>query len=446
MEGGESGYHTALNGTDMTPEKAQTVGLRLGSVFKTIAVGMDTSPSSPMIRNSLESGITAAGAHVIDAGITATPVICCAYGGMCDCIVCIGSPDSYGTVSGITAYYPDGSRISAESMREIMDGADSNLPSYDGIGQISVDDSANKTYIHGLTEEGLKSGGFAILDCGCGSTSLCAPRALSETGADIISLNAHIGEKRPPRSPGIGKADLANISDFVNASTGSIGLAYNGDGTKMALMDESGKFVTGERLLALMLRYIRPRVAVIPFGSPEVVEDAFWAPALDYDREPGEEENRRVIRVDNSLEAVTTAVKDNNADFAGMTDGTFIFPKRSLCPDAVYASAIISCLAGQRSIRNILEELPSYYNMSAKVKFSGNLEMFGRRFIEKITDYDIREISIGDGWKVVMKNGIYFINQDSDDPKSLRINAESQDKVYLVSMLDQATDIIKSCE
>ncbi len=45
-----------------------------------------------------------------------------------------------------------------------------------------------------------------------------------------------------------------------------------------------------------------------------------------------------------------------------------------------------------------------------------------------------------------MKNGIYFINQDSDDPKSLRINAESQDKVYLVSMLDQATDIIKSCE
>ena len=57
MEGGESGYHTALNGTDMTPEKAQTVGLRLGSVFKTIAVGMATSPSSPMIRNSLESGI-----------------------------------------------------------------------------------------------------------------------------------------------------------------------------------------------------------------------------------------------------------------------------------------------------------------------------------------------------------------------------------------------------
>ena len=105
-----------------------------------------------------------------------------------------------------------------------MDGEDSNLPSYDGIGQISVDDSANETYIHGLTEEGLKSGGFAILDCGCGSTSLCAPRALSETGADIISLNAHIGEKRPPRSPGIGKADLANISDFVNASTGSIGL------------------------------------------------------------------------------------------------------------------------------------------------------------------------------------------------------------------------------
>lgn len=444
MEYGENEHDAATNGSDMTPEKAQTVGLRLGSVFRTIAVGIDTSPGSPMIRSALESGITAAGADVIDVGIAAVPVLCYAYGTKCDCIVSISNPDSYGATSEMTMYGPDGSRIPADAIWDIADGG-SELPPYDSIGNISAEDTANDRYVRGMAEEGLKSGGFVILDCGCGSTSLCAPRALSETGADVISLNAHTGERRPPRAPGISKADLANISDFVNASTGSIGLAYNGDGTKVALMDESGKFVTGEKLLALMLKYIKPKIAVVPFDSPEVVEDAFWSPGLDISAGPVETENRRIIRVDNSVEAVVAAVKDNNADFAGMNDGTFIFPHRSLCPDAVYASAVLSCLAGQRSIRNILEDLPQYYNMGTKVKFSGNLEVFGKTFIERITDYDIREMAIGDGWKVVMKEGIYFIKQDPDDHMALRVNAESRDKVYLVSMLDQATDIIKSC-
>ncbi len=445
MEYGENGRESSINGSDMTPEKAQAIGLRLGSMFETVAVGIDTSPSSPLMRSALESGITAAGADVLDSGIASVPVLCYAYGGRCDCIVSIGSPDSYGTVSEITIYRPDGSRIPAESIWDDAENGAPDLPPYNEIGCITADDTANGKYIRGMAGEDLKSGGFVILDCGCGSTSLCAPHALSETGADVISLNAHVGDRRPPRSPGIRKADLANISDFVNASTGSIGLAYNGDGTKVALMDESGKFVTGEELLALMLKYIKPKTAVVPFDSPEVVEDAFWEPGLDISMWPSGTENRRIIRVDNSVEAVVAAVRDNNADFAGMNDGTFIFPRRSLCPDAIYASAVISCLAGQRSIRNILEDLPPYYNMSAKVKFSGNMEVFGKNFIERITDYDIKEISIGDGWKVVMNEGIYFVKQDPDDQKALRINAESRDKVYLVSMLDQATDIIKSC-
>ncbi len=445
MENGEEGKISALDCADVTPEKAQAVGLHLGTVFRTVAVGRDTSPGSPAVCQALESGVTAAGADAVDAGIAPTPVLCYAYKGIDGCIVSIGCPDTYGGGIGISVYGPDGACIPSKRLEEILGGDIGELPSYSGIGRIVTDSSANRRYTEGFADEDLKNGGFAVLDCGCGSPSLCAPLALSEMGADVISLNAHMGEKTPPRSPGIGKADLANLSDFVNASTGSIGLAYNGDGTRFALMDEGGKFVTGENLLALMIRFLRPKVAVIPFGSSEAVEDAFWAPALDYDRNPGEEENRRIIRADGTLEAVTSAAADNNADFAGMADGTFIFPRRSMCPDGIYASAVISCLAGQRSIRNILEDNPSYLNMSATVKFSGNTEIFGRRFLEEIRNYDIREVAIGDGWKVVMKNGIYFVRQDQNDPKLLRINAESRDRVYLVSMLDQAVGILENC-
>ncbi|WP_157844287.1 hypothetical protein [Candidatus Methanomethylophilus sp. 1R26] len=84
----------------------------------------------------------------------------------------------------------------------------------------------------------------------------------------------------------------------MNASTGSIGIAFNGDGTRLALLDESGKFVPGDKLLAIMLLAVKPSKAVVPYASPSIVDDAF------YRYRPRGKNGGGLIRHGNSLESI----------------------------------------------------------------------------------------------------------------------------------------------
>ena len=112
----------------------------------------------------------------------------------------------------------------------------------------------------------------------------------------------------------------------------------------------------------------------------------------------------------------------------------------------MYAAAVISELAGKRSIRNVLEEIPIYSNRTIRINFDGNMTHFANKLKEKIKEYDIITVSTsGNAWKMVLKNGTYVIKQNEIDPKKLVIFAESSDVVYLITMLEQARDIINYC-
>lgn len=89
----------------------------------------------------------------------------------------------------------------------------------------------------------MKITGYIVVDCACGCTSYVAPEALSRLGADITAIDSD-HRARKPRNPGAIKSELIYLSNFLNASTGSIGIAYNGDGTRLALLDESGKYIS----------------------------------------------------------------------------------------------------------------------------------------------------------------------------------------------------------
>lgn len=445
MQRGNRLVLTSTAESDMTPEDALTVGTNVGSIYRSVAVAIDAAPGSGMIRSAFVAGLIAAGARVIEAGIAPTPAVCYAFKETCDCIAMIGSPNDYGVISGITLYNPDGSGFSTEQLRQILETGRAPLPDWQGLGTIRRDHGANTRYLERMAAGGLKADGYVIVDCGCGSTSLCAPAALAAAGADVASVNSHVDGRHVPRSPGIGRTELTSIEEFVNASVGSIGIAYNGDGTRLALIDESGKFVSGERVLALMLMYLRPRTAVIPFDAPGIVDYAFRQDIRGNTDGAVMQQQRRLIRVRGTLNDVTAAVRQNHADLGALADGTFIFPENSLCPDAIRASAVLSDLAGVRSLRDILASFPTYYSATEQIRYQGNQGLFGRNLLQKLREYDIDEILVVGGWRVVMKHGWFIVSADERDPDYIHITAESTDKVYLVTMMEQAKAIVRAC-
>jgi phosphoglucosamine mutase len=418
---------------DMTPERAQSVGALLGSVCLKVAVGRDANPSSQMIAAAFISGLTSAGADAVDAGIIPAPALCVAFRDRADCTVHVGSPDEYGRTAGLRIRLPEGSPFPLER----LNGAQTELPAYDEVGDVRKDPEAIEQYIASFPEG--DNGGYVIMDTGGNSTSVCAGRALKRAGADAVSINADIGEGAPSRSPGIDRAELAGLSSFVNASTGSIGIAFNGDGTRIAVMDESGKFVSGDKLLALMLIACRPTKAVVPYAAPNIVDDAF------YKDRPEERKKHGLIRHGNTIESMLKTMKETGADFAGTLDGLFVFPKRTLCPDAIAAAADIARLAGSRSIRNVLEEFPQYAVKKAYVGFDGHFEAFRDRFTKTSVSYDVQDIEGGQGLCVTMSGGLFYVATDPADEKKIEITAESGDPVYLATILDQAEELVRSC-
>ena len=425
------------NNNRMTPEDALEAGLRVGMIYKKVGVAMDSDPATVPIFYALVAGLNAAGANVVSVGICPTVAACLTLGKRCQCIITVGSPD-VSSMTCLTFYHSDGTVFNSVDER-ILETPAKDLPEWDGVGEFTqVSDSA-KAYEEYITKSGMKISGYIVMDCGCGCTADIAPHALSSLGGDVSSLDSDY-RRRKPRNPGLSKSELLYLSNFVNASTGSIGIAYNGDGTALSVMDENGQHIPPEKLLALILMYLEPRCAVVPFDSSAVVETAF---ENGLHLRPEAHSADHVMYRGTSTEELLELAREKDADFVALGDGRFVFPEMNFCPDAVYASAIIAELSGKRSLRNLLEELPNFLSKQIRIPFTGNLRRFDEQLKKVTTRYDIKELaSDNNAWKVLMNHGQFSIFHDGSD---LVITAESADQTYLITMGELAQEIVRAC-
>jgi len=438
----------SMTDDDMTAEKATMIGRMVGRSYKTVCIGSDTNPSSRMIKNSLISGLLSAGADVNDADIAPAPAVSLASRGS-DCMLMVGEPNEQGIISKIFIMNSDGSIFTKEQLRQmIMAGsADRPLPGYKDVGKLRLCDSVEGDYIRTICERYEKDiDAPVILDCGCGCTSGCAPQILASLGADLTTINAQHDPKYSPRPPGVSANDVSNLAEIVNMELGSIGIAFNGDGTKLALIDERGNYVDPENILALLLMYVRPASLVVPSNASAVIDDTFrnligGGMSTDAEARGG----GRIIRADNDLESITAAIKKHGAEMGAMTDGTFIFPDVTLCPDAINAAVILARMSKENSISNLLASFPKYIVLKDSIHSPGNIELFNKKLSEKLKGLDIKEVWEIEGGRVGMSGGWFAIYRNADNPEYINVTAEAKDKTYAVSMMELARGIVRDC-
>ncbi|MDR0309767.1 MAG: phosphomannomutase [Candidatus Methanoplasma sp.] len=437
----------SLTNGNMTADKALRIGQILGLSHRSVCVGTDTNPSSGMIKNSFISGLLSVGADVNDAGIMPAPAVALASGNS-DCMAMVGEPDEYGAVSRISVMNSDGSVFTKEQLRQlIVDGErDVPLPKYKEVGTIRPCDSVAEDYRRTMCAKYRVKNTPLILDCGCGSTSVCAPQIMASIGADLTAVNAQFDPLYCPRPPGVGIDDVSGLSDIIDPELGSIGIALNGDGTRLALFDEDGRYVAPESILALILLYLKPSSAVIPLHASALVDDAFRdligeRVSSAAESHPG----RQIIRADDDLESITAAMKKNNADMGAMTDGTFIFSDVSMCPDAINAAAILTKMSEDNCIRDLLASFPRYIVLKESVQCPGRVELFDRKLNENLNEIPKDDVWEIEGGRVGMAGGWFAVSKNTDSPEQIDITAEAKDRAYAVSMMEFAKDIVRSC-
>ena len=449
MEQSEKLLLRSSSSEDTTPEMGIRIGHALAVNHKTVVVGMDLMKSSPMMKNALISGLISSGTDVIDLGYVSEPVA--AYmAKMGDCCVYVTEFRQHDLMSGYLLIDRDGSFFNREEIRNLQAVSEEkhDLPNYKSIGTVKHYYNAIREYNEALmaSVQGA-NGGTVVLNCNCGTATDSAPQILNAIGTDIISINAQKDRNFFSNSLSTKEADVKHMKALVEANQGSIGISINRIGTLMRVFDENGNPLTDEQVLALLVLYLRPERLVVPMNLSWLISDLFKGKIkIDVDTPhpvPDAEKMKFIVCVPNSGD-VHKAQAQNQAEL-GYYDGGFVFSNISYTPDALHASIILSQFSSTNSMSDIISQFPEYHSENKTYKITCSQADFSRMMDQYVTEVSPLVAHDKGCWRIDMPDGGFFVSLDSELEDTVNVTAESNDKLYLISLIEIIDELMEKC-
>ena len=260
---GTDGIRGRTNEAPMTAEIAMRVGQAAGAHFvrgdhrHRVVIGKDTRLSGYMMESALVAGFTSVGMDVTLVGPMPTPAVALLTRSMrADLGVMISASHNPYADNGIKLFGPDGYKLSDadEAAIEARLASPPILVPSDAIGRARRVEDARGRYIHAAKStfpERLRLDGLrVVVDCANGAAYQVAPAALWELGADVIALGVtpdglNINAK-------CGSTDTAALVAKVIETRADIGIALDGDADRLIVVDDKGRVVDGDQLMALI--------------------------------------------------------------------------------------------------------------------------------------------------------------------------------------------------
>lgn len=244
---------------DLTPEVALRLGLAVARAFGgPIAIGRDTRLSGSMLTCALAAGMASGGVDVIDLGVLPTPGVAALAPGL--------GAAAAGVVSASHNPYPDngikffsgeGRKLSAEKEGELerLTAEESARLSGDEIGSVTTLEGAAARYVEFVLsrKKPAAAGTKVLLDCANGAAFEVAPAVFGETGVDLSVAGAE------PDGTNINAGCGSTCVDELDASGFDVAFAFDGDADRVLAVDETGRVVDGDRIIAILAKDLKDR-------------------------------------------------------------------------------------------------------------------------------------------------------------------------------------------
>lgn len=258
--------------SELTCELAMSIGraaayvlTKHSTVRPKVVIGKDTRVSSSMLEMALAAGMCSFGADVILVGFIPTPAVAYLIPEVgADAGVMISASHNPCEYNGIKIFdrfgYKLPDAIEEEIEAIVLDNAVIiDLPTGGDIGSIySRHDYRDKYIEHVVStvEDGTRLDSMKIvIDCANGSASQTAERIFTSMGAqchmlhnrpDGVNINEHCGSTH-----------MDDLIDYVNAHDVDLGLAFDGDSDRCLAVDEKGKLIDGDKLIAIFAKELK---------------------------------------------------------------------------------------------------------------------------------------------------------------------------------------------
>lgn len=398
---------------DLTDAVVYRIGRGLARMLSTggnaphIVVGRDCRRSGPRIYAALLGGLTEGGANVTNVGVGPTPLVYFAahhFGS--DGAVMITGSHNPGEDNGLKIMRGKSSFFGEDirALHQLVASADFETVHRGSVETVPIDEdylSALRGRIK-LEPNDLK----VVVDAGNGAAGPLALRAFRAVGIDPVALYCDMNGSFPNHHPDpTVEANLEDLIATVKKEDAVVGLAFDGDGDRLGVVDRTGEIIWGDRLLALFARdVLRARPGATVLGEVKCSQSLYD----DIKKHGG-----HPIMWKTGHSFIKTKMREEKVLLAGEMSGHFFFADRYFgYDDGIYAALrVLEILAREgKTVAELLSDIPKSFGTPElrvacddALKFdvvSRVLEIYRAR--EEVVDIDGVRIQYADGaWGLV---------------------------------------------
>ena len=421
----------------LTADVVREIGRAFGSEsaargHASVAIGRDGRVSGPMLSEALAEGLQSAGVDVIDIGMVPTPVLYFATHHLDTGtgIMVTGShnpPDYNGLkmMIGGDALFGDG----IQRLKRRLDEGD--LAS--GIGGYHQEDVL-PAYLEQLLDDVKLARPMTIaFDCGNGVAGAVAPRLFERLGTEAHGLFTEVDGTFPNHHPDPAKPEnLVDLKQLVAETGAAVGLAFDGDGDRVGVIDDRGNVIWPDRQMVLFSRDVLERNP-----GAKIVYDVKCSKVLP---EAIERAGGQALMYKTGHSFIKKHMKETGALLGGEMSGHLFFKERWYgFDDALYAAArLLEILSkSDRSASEIFGDIPDSINtpeLNVTLARDGAQHEFVAAFIAGTT-FDGATLTTIDGVRADYPDGWGLVRASNTTP-SLVIRFEADDEAALARIQD----------
>jgi phosphomannomutase / phosphoglucomutase len=411
-----------------------------------VVIGHDNRISSPALHDALIAGLTQASCRVIDIGQVTTPMFYYSleYTNVpCGIIVTAshnpGDENGFKIAMNKTTIYGERIQELRQTMERILKSQGINRINSWKEGYVEPLD-IEPAYIQMLKNK-IQLGTRklkVVVDCGNGTPSTIAPKALETWGCDVIPLYCESDPTFPNHHPDpVVPENLKDLIEVVKREKADLGVAFDGDGDRLGVVDEEGNILWGDQLMILFWREI---LRLYPGAEAPVEVKCSQALVEEIERLGGKPFFHRT----GHSHIKATLRKKPEIPFAGEMSGHLFFNDEFYgFDDALYAAGrLLRILSNDnRKLSQLFADVPRYFatpetrvpcpeeqkeEAIAKVK-----QRFASNY--KVVDVDGARIQFKDGWGLV---------RPSNTQPILVLRAEATSPEALAEIKQQLADVL----
>ncbi len=440
---GTDGIRGKANEYPMTSEVALALGRAISVIFRNsktqkILIGKDTRLSGYMIESAIVSGICSMGGNAYLVGPLPTPGIAFLTANMrVDAGVVISASHNPFEDNGIKIFSSEGFKLPDEVEEKIEklileNKFENYFPDSKNMGRaFRIDDAVGRYVVYLKTTfprkynlRGLK----IVIDCANGATYKVAPEVFYELGAEIITIGTEPNGINI--NLGCGSTDTKKLRAKVIESGADLGIAFDGDGDRVILVNENGEEIDGDYILGFCAEFLKRKgtlknngVVITPMSNLGLEKFLI-------------KKGINIIKSEIGDRYVLEEMLKNNYNLGGETSGHIIFLDHNTTGDGIItALQVLRILIEEKKNAS---EINKIFNKFPQILL--NVKVKEKLPFEKINGFNEKLIEFKN---LLKERGRIFVRYSGTE-KKMRIMVEGEDLTEVKNIATNLAEIVKT--